>query len=166
MIWLWIRGVIDPSLIPWAQGPSRCLTGQQTMDSIPTTPRLVGLSALQSQLALPRSVPASTGSSMSASSALIRMGDGGVLSGCFGTISMMHFDSLGQAYALNPHEKGSPEWRGSPQQPSKDSGQVRVWKERPGSVSHAPHADSMWRERGDSCPVLQSKQGQWSQVTA
>lgn len=92
-------------------------------------------------------------------------GGRGVLSGCFGTISMMHFDSLGQAYALNPHEKGSPEWRGSPQQPSKDSGQVRVWKERPGSVSHAPHADSMWLERGDSCPVLQSKQGQWSRVT-
>jgi hypothetical protein len=33
--------------------------------------------------------------------------DRGVLSGWFGTISVMHFDSLSQAYALNPNEKGS-----------------------------------------------------------
>lgn len=77
-----------------------------------------GAVSLQPQLALPCSAPASTGNRMSASPALIRMGEG-LLSGWFGTISMMHFDSLGQTYALNPHEKGSFEWRGSPQQPSK-----------------------------------------------
>lgn len=80
-----------------------------------------GAGSLQPQPALPGSAPASPGSRMSASPASIRAGEG-LLSGWFGTISMMHFDSLGQAYALNPHEKGSFEWRGSPQQPSKGFG--------------------------------------------
>ena len=104
LLWSSSGQVTDPSQTPWAQGPSRCLPGQQLLAiPLPTTTRGCQPTA---RLAPPPFLSSTHGQGTSAASTLIRTG-GGVLSSWFGTISMMHSDSLGQAYALNPQEKGS-----------------------------------------------------------
>lgn len=83
--------------------------------------------------------------------------DRGVLGSGSGTISMMHFDSLGRAYALNPQEKGLSEGRGAHGSLQKAPRTQGLAEEAPGSAApcclRQAHCGSGRRPQ----PVLQSK---------
>lgn len=157
MTWFRTRGVTDPPQTPWAQRHPGAYLASSSWTAPQTT--AAGLSACT-----PAGSPTFCSRVHSQWDAcLLRFDqDRGVLGSGSGTISMMHFDSLGRAYALNPQEKGLSEGRGAHGSLQRAPRTQWLAEEAPGSASPCcpgqAHCGS--GRRPPACPSIQTVTGE------